>query len=185
MTPDRTNAYVTSEHDGEISQYAINPTTGKITPMNPAPKQEPAARERCVPNRQQRDAGAACLQCRRTGHWPNSRKALRKQLPRSPIGTRLLWTDWRTVRRAVPGFCFRHQAATPSRSTRWPLPARRSHDVGSHPGDERFPIRTEAATRASPPSVLAAAPSQDARPTIAAVSRVLTRSQPAAPARVA
>jgi hypothetical protein len=29
----------------------------------------------------------------------------------------------------------------------WSLLVRRSHDVGAHPGDERFPNRTKAATR--------------------------------------
>ena len=29
------NAYVTSEHDGALSQFAISPATGKITPLSP------------------------------------------------------------------------------------------------------------------------------------------------------
>jgi hypothetical protein len=33
---DRGRAYVTSENDGKISQYTINPSTGRITPMSPA-----------------------------------------------------------------------------------------------------------------------------------------------------
>jgi uncharacterized repeat protein (TIGR01451 family) len=34
--PDGESAYVTSENDGQVSQYIINPTTGKIAPMSPA-----------------------------------------------------------------------------------------------------------------------------------------------------
>ena len=29
------NAYVTSEHEGALSQFAISPVTGKITPLSP------------------------------------------------------------------------------------------------------------------------------------------------------
>jgi hypothetical protein len=30
------NAYVTSEHEGALSQFAISPVTGKITPLSAA-----------------------------------------------------------------------------------------------------------------------------------------------------
>jgi len=36
IAPNGRSAYVTSENDGMISQYTINPVTGKITPMSPA-----------------------------------------------------------------------------------------------------------------------------------------------------
>jgi uncharacterized repeat protein (TIGR01451 family) len=36
LAPDGTSAYVTSENDGVLSQFAINPVTGKITPLSPA-----------------------------------------------------------------------------------------------------------------------------------------------------
>ena len=36
IAPNGKSAYVTSENDGKLAQYTINPTTGKITPMSPA-----------------------------------------------------------------------------------------------------------------------------------------------------
>jgi 6-phosphogluconolactonase (cycloisomerase 2 family) len=36
LDPDGTSAYVTSENDPQLSQYSIDPSTGKITPMSPA-----------------------------------------------------------------------------------------------------------------------------------------------------
>ena len=36
LSPDGKNAYVTSEHEGALSQFAISPVTGKITPLSPA-----------------------------------------------------------------------------------------------------------------------------------------------------
>jgi DNA-binding beta-propeller fold protein YncE len=36
LSPDGKNAYVTSEHKGALSQFAISPVTGKITPLSPA-----------------------------------------------------------------------------------------------------------------------------------------------------
>jgi hypothetical protein len=36
ITPDGKNAYVTSGNKGALSQHAINPATGKITPLSPA-----------------------------------------------------------------------------------------------------------------------------------------------------
>jgi 6-phosphogluconolactonase (cycloisomerase 2 family) len=36
IAPNGESAYVTSENDGKVAQYTINPTTGKITPMSPA-----------------------------------------------------------------------------------------------------------------------------------------------------
>jgi 6-phosphogluconolactonase (cycloisomerase 2 family) len=36
LAPDGTSAYVTSENDPQLSQYTINSTTGKLTPMSPA-----------------------------------------------------------------------------------------------------------------------------------------------------
>ncbi len=36
LSPDGKNAYVTSEHEGALSQFAISPGTGKITPLSPA-----------------------------------------------------------------------------------------------------------------------------------------------------
>jgi uncharacterized repeat protein (TIGR01451 family) len=35
IAPGGKNAYVTSENDGALSQFAINPATGKITPLSP------------------------------------------------------------------------------------------------------------------------------------------------------
>ena len=36
LSPDGKNAYVTSEGEGALSQFAISPVTGKITPLSPA-----------------------------------------------------------------------------------------------------------------------------------------------------
>jgi DNA-binding beta-propeller fold protein YncE len=36
LAPDGNNAYVTSENKGVLSQFAISPATGKITPLSPA-----------------------------------------------------------------------------------------------------------------------------------------------------
>ena len=36
VSPDGKNAYVTSEGEGALSQFAISPVTGKITPLSPA-----------------------------------------------------------------------------------------------------------------------------------------------------
>jgi DNA-binding beta-propeller fold protein YncE len=36
ISPDGKNAYVTSEHKGALSQFAISPVTGKITHLSPA-----------------------------------------------------------------------------------------------------------------------------------------------------
>ena len=36
LSPDGKNAYVTSEGKGALSQFAISPVTGKITPLSPA-----------------------------------------------------------------------------------------------------------------------------------------------------
>jgi 6-phosphogluconolactonase (cycloisomerase 2 family) len=36
LAPDGNSAYVTSENNGELSQYTINPGTGRITPKSPA-----------------------------------------------------------------------------------------------------------------------------------------------------
>ena len=36
IAPDGKNAYVTSENTDTLAQYAISPTTGKITPLSPA-----------------------------------------------------------------------------------------------------------------------------------------------------
>ncbi len=36
ISPDGKNAYVPSEHEGALSQFAISPVTGKITPLSPA-----------------------------------------------------------------------------------------------------------------------------------------------------
>lgn len=35
ISPDGKNAYVTSEGEGALSQFAISPLTGKITPLSP------------------------------------------------------------------------------------------------------------------------------------------------------
>jgi 6-phosphogluconolactonase (cycloisomerase 2 family) len=36
IAPNGKSAYVTSENNGKVAQYTINPTTGKIMPMSPA-----------------------------------------------------------------------------------------------------------------------------------------------------
>jgi DNA-binding beta-propeller fold protein YncE len=36
LAPDGKNAYVTSGNDSVLSQFAISPATGKITPLSPA-----------------------------------------------------------------------------------------------------------------------------------------------------
>jgi len=36
LAPGGNNAYVTSENKGVLSQFAISPATGKITPLSPA-----------------------------------------------------------------------------------------------------------------------------------------------------
>jgi DNA-binding beta-propeller fold protein YncE len=36
LAPDGNNAYVTSENNGVLSQFAISPATGKLTPLSPA-----------------------------------------------------------------------------------------------------------------------------------------------------
>ena len=42
LSPDGKNAYVTSEGEGALSQFAISPVTGKITPLSPATVTAPA-----------------------------------------------------------------------------------------------------------------------------------------------
>ena len=44
LSPDGKNAYVTSEHEGALSQFAISPVTGKITPCHrpPSPRRATA-----------------------------------------------------------------------------------------------------------------------------------------------
>jgi hypothetical protein len=44
LSPDGKNAYVTSEGEGALSQFAISPVTGKITPLSPATITAPSPR---------------------------------------------------------------------------------------------------------------------------------------------